>query len=230
MSATIALKCRLEHGKKRNAGSNRASVLPFRAVSIGSEAEIPARFLKHVSSENEAANLLLSMSDIVSDEMKSNACLFDDETDTSIVHSSIAINEILLTPQHTTYSNTSDDLFVWNRVRTVSMDSSSVPTGARDLAVVSPTTTPVSRGRQCLRKTSRRLSKKAKRDFLKFPKIPQLSQNSDIKGQKKKALQGSVTKGKTIKKILRKKFSWKNYPGTKFSLPQSHHINAILFL
>jgi hypothetical protein len=110
------------------------------------------------------------------------------------------------------------------------MDSSSVPTGARNLAVVSPTTTPVSRVPQCLRKTSRRLSKKAKRDFLKFPKIPQLSQNSDIKGQKKKSLQGSVTKGKTIKKILRKKFSWKNYPGTKFSLPQSHHINAILFL
>lgn len=216
MSPTIALKFRLARSKKRrNATSLRASALPLRSVSIGSEAEIPTRFLKMISSENEAANLLLSMSGIVSDEMKSNACLFDDETMVNAMQSSVCGNEILLTPHAPTYSTKSDNLFAWNRVRTVSMDSTGVHCSARSLAVVSPTTTPVKRGRQSIRKTSRRLSKKAKRDFLKIPKVPQLSQPVDSTGQLKKSLQRSVAKGKTIEKILRRKFSWKNYPGTQ---------------
>ena len=70
MSSTIALKCKLD--LKRSVDSKRSlSTSPFRSVSIGSEAElrIPKTSFK-LSTENEAANLLLSMSNIVSEEIK----------------------------------------------------------------------------------------------------------------------------------------------------------------
>ena len=35
----------------------------------------------------------------------------------------------------------------------------------------------------------------------------------DIKEHKQQAIQASVAKGVTLKRIMRKKFSWKNYPG-----------------
>eukprot|EP00980_Cylindrotheca_fusiformis_P010670 scaffold2381_cov128-Cylindrotheca_fusiformis.AAC.11 len=211
MTPTIALKSRLEHVKKqRNPTSRPTSGL--RTVSIGSEADVPARFFHRVSSENEAANLLLSMSGIVSDEMKSNACLFEDETKTTSLHRTFDGNEVFLTPHAASDANAGNDLFVWNRVRTVSMDSSGAQANSRTLAVVSPTTTPVKRGGRSLRKTSRRLSQKTKKESRSLPKMPQLYQNADVRGQKKKGLQGCDTTGRTLKKILRKKFSWKNYP------------------
>ena len=84
MSPTIALKCRLDHGLKRHADPRTSMITsPYRSVSIGSEAELlttSSRFLK-LSTENEAANLLLSMSNIVSEEIKTNSCVFDDKDD-----------------------------------------------------------------------------------------------------------------------------------------------------
>jgi hypothetical protein len=55
------------------------------------------------------------------------------------------------------------------------------------------------------------LAQKAKKECLKVPKVPQLPPViSDIKQYTKKALKT----GNAIKTIGRKKFSWKNYPGT----------------
>jgi hypothetical protein len=108
---------------------------------------------------------------------------------------------------------------------------------------VSPTTSPaVARAGRPLRKTSLRLCQK-KRKQLKLPKMANSSTStsstvphphpspsttttttttissttpsglSDAKELRKKALQFSAARGTTLKKILRKQFSWKNYPG-----------------
>lgn len=225
MSPTIALKCRLDHGLKRHADPRTSMITsPYRSVSIGSEAELlttSSRFLK-LSTENEAANLLLSMSNIVSEEIKTNSCVFDDKDDDNssrdITGSPSHHNEMCLTPRATSLMNNDENLFVWNRVRTVSIDSPNASvTSSGNPAIVSPMNTPSKN-----RKPSRRQSQKAKRDLLKMPKMPQLP-SSDLKSHKKKALQAaikaSLAKGKTMKKILRKKFSWKNYPGTSDTIP-----------
>lgn len=214
MTPTIALKIRLYPGMKRTVHSRRSLLAsnPYRKVSIGSVAELPTKLLKQESSENEAASLLLSMSTIVSDEMKSNDHLFDDESDSHSAMSTSTAHSI----ESPTTPTTADDsaLFVWNRVRTVSFDSPRRgAVSPRSLAVVSPTNTPVGKDHHSVRKTSRRISQRTNRDSIRLPKMPQLVQIAEVKGQKKKALQGSVAKGITIKKILRKKFSWKNYPG-----------------
>jgi hypothetical protein len=123
-----------------------------------------------------------------------------------------------------------------------SMMAAALPSGvaAQHLRLpnfVSPTTSPaVARAGRPLRKTSLRLCQK-KRKQLKLPKmansstVPHHSHPSpstttttaiisttpsglsDAKELKKKALQFSAARGTTLKKILRKKFSWKNYPG-----------------
>jgi hypothetical protein len=92
---------------------------------------------------------------------------------------------------------------------------------------VSPTTSPaVARAGRPLRKTSLRLCQK-KRKQLKLPKmmanntstVPHHSHPSPstttttITSTTPEALQFSAARGTTLKKILRKKFSWKNYPG-----------------
>lgn len=154
--------------------------------------------------------------------MKENAYVFDDD-DSSKDSSTSSRMQYLLTPrtssQSPTYSD--DDRFTWNRIRTVSIDSplnhglskqpEAIAMSLGNPAIVSPMGTPVGRGRP-VRKASLRLSHKAKREHLKLPKIPQLPPTTDAKEHKKKALQTSVAKGVPIKKILRKKFSWKNYP------------------
>ena len=168
MSPTIALKCRLDHGLKRHADHKSSMITsPFRSVSIGSEAEllVTNRYLK-VSTENEAANLLLSMSNIVSEEIKTNACVFDDDDDDSSKDTTSSLsyrNEMCLTPRATSLTSNDENFFVWNRVRSVSIDSPNASvTSSGNPAVVSPTNTP-----RRNRKPSRgeRLSQKAKRSI-----------------------------------------------------------------
>jgi hypothetical protein len=210
-------------------GAARSLLLPapFRTVSIGSEMELPRNLFQRASSENEAVSLLLSMSNIVSKELMSNADIFDDDDDSSKdSRSSTNSNENFGTPTAACQSPThdEDDRFTWNRVRTVSIDSPvnqglSKQSEATIMslghpAIVSPMSTPVGRYRP-IRKASLRLSQKARREHLKLPKIPTLPTTTDVKEHKKKALQSSVAKGTPIKKILRKKFSWKNYPGKR---------------
>ena len=195
--------------------------------------ELPMNLFQRASSENEAARLLLSMSNIVSKELMSNADIFDDDDDSSKdSRSTTSSNENLLTPSAACQSPThaEDDRFTWNRVRTVSIDSP-VNQGLSkqsevtimnlgNPAIVSPMSTPVGKYRP-IRKPSLRLSQKARKEHLKLPKIPQLPTATYVKEHKKKSLQSSVAKGTPIKKILRKKFSWKNYPGKR--IPLSSH-------
>jgi hypothetical protein len=228
MPPTIALKCRLDRAMKQEAAARLSLLSPsFRSVSIGSEMELATNLLKPRPLDDEAAELLLSMSNIVSKEIMNNALIFDDDDDSSKDSRSSArsTTENLLTPSlahHQTSTNSLDDRFTWNRVRTVSIDSplhlyqsDEIAVSLGNPAIVSPMNTPVGRGRP-VRKASLRLSHKAKREHLKLPKMPQLITTISVNDHKKKALQASVAKGTPIKKILRKKFSWKNYPGKGF--------------
>ena len=254
MSPTIALKARLERQAmiRQDAlfkGGNSPSFFhpSQRTVSIGSDFDVYEQEIPNKPSEDAAAMLLLSMSNIVSQEIKTNAtCLYEDCIDDEdsnpdapgTVEVTHGFNENGLTPRMSTRSPTSsdddDDRFTWNRVRTVSIDSplsigratmSATPTSNMmlgDPAIVSPMNSPLMRDRP-VRKSSLRLSHKAKRDHLKLPKIPQVPSHTTtttaddvvVKDRKKRTLQTNVApRGATIKKILRKKFSWKNYPGT----------------
>lgn len=224
---------------------------PFRSISIGSEFDLPTPFISKLNpSEDEAARLLLSMSNIVSQEILNDDHVFDDDHDDNDDYSihddeneddndynsckeemstSSYSSENLLTSRMTTQSPThsDDDRFSWNRVRTVSMDSPVHPIQTRILEVATmrlkepALVTPIGKGRP-IRKASLRLCQKAKQEQkLNLPKMPQLQEKiecKETKELKKRALQYNVAKGQTIKKILRKKFSWKNYPGKPISL------------
>jgi hypothetical protein len=169
------------------------------------------------------------MSNIVSKEIMNNAYIFDDDDLSKDSRSTTSsIENMMMKPRlgRQSPTNTGDDQFTWSRVRTVSIDSplsQALPKHPEAIsmslgipAIVTPMSTPIARGRP-VRKASQRLSQKARRDHLhlKLPKMPQLQPTTDVKEHKKKALQTSVAKGLPIKKILRKKFSWKNYPGKK---------------
>ena len=253
MSPIIVLKGRLERQAMNNPdslfkGGNTSSLFQpsHRKVSIGSDFDMIQQKKTPIRpSEDAAAMMLLSMSNIVSQEIKSNAtCLYEDHMDDedSSRDASIAMevshgsNENGLTPRMSNRSPASsddedDDRFTWNRVRTVSIDSplsigrttmTATPTSKMllgDPAIVSPMNSPTLMTNK-VRKTSLRLSHKAKRDHLKIPKISQPSSTTTPapanNAIKKRTLQTNVAPrgGATIKKILRKKFSWKNYPGT----------------
>eukprot|EP00339_Tiarina_fusa_P026839 CAMPEP_0117015950 /NCGR_PEP_ID=MMETSP0472-20121206/12642_1 /TAXON_ID=693140 ORGANISM="Tiarina fusus, Strain LIS" /NCGR_SAMPLE_ID=MMETSP0472 /ASSEMBLY_ACC=CAM_ASM_000603 /LENGTH=337 /DNA_ID=CAMNT_0004719855 /DNA_START=77 /DNA_END=1090 /DNA_ORIENTATION=+ len=227
MSPTIALKCRMERSLHPDAATRRSKLgTAFRSVSIGSEMELPSDLCENPPYETEAVHMLLSMSTIVSKEMMTNSFIFDDDDESDKSNKSDAAEEnrgcsALRTTQCSSPSHSDSELFAWSRVRTVSIDSPPtrglpmhLDTGSMSLgipALVSPTSTPTTRGRP-LRKASLRLSHKAKKEHLKIPKMPQLQERSSVTEHKKRALEACVAKGKSMKKILRKKFSWKNYP------------------
>jgi len=201
--------------------------------------------------EDDAAQLLLSMFKIVTNEIKNDSHAFDDEgdkttpyyssdTDSSVGGESLADNQEnvlrltlldVISPEETSSS--------WSRVRTISIDSpqhhgllppqlpedeewENRPTLASLglPTLISPQTTPIGRGRPLtMRRIGLKHSQKAKRRDIpkeqQRPKPPQLPPvSSDIKEYKKKAIATSIMKEVPIKKIGRRKFSWKNYPGT----------------
>jgi|UPI000581A2A7 hypothetical protein len=132
----------------------------------------------------------------------------------------------------------SDEVPPISRVRSVSMDAHDWKDHDRTTSpVVSPASktilptlvSPLSVQRRLpFRKQSLRLSSKAKKDCLSddsdastqshasSPKCRAVSFASDAPSatpsSRKKALQGPTPKGVPMKKIFRKKFSWKNYP------------------
>ena len=147
--------------------------------------------------ENEAASLLLSMSGIVSDEIKNNACLLDDlSSDEALILQSKRTQ--LVVPEGITQCDDSDGQFTWNRVRTVSMDASSVNSNSGHQGSNLPTKKHEKRSNRVLRKAKGRLT-----------------DNGDLK----KSVHSNVGRRKSFKKILRKKFSWKNYPGKHKPVP-----------
>jgi hypothetical protein len=118
-----------------------------------------------------------------------------------------------------------------NRVRLVSLDmdttyehedwrtTSPVSLNTSKINLVSPMQSPqalVSNRRLPLRKQSLRLSVKARKEDHQEEEdeeeCPTPTRTVAFADHKKKALQGACARGIPIKKILRKKFSWKNYP------------------
>lgn len=232
MSPTIALKCRLNRAMRLE-GRMPFMTIPsgIRKISIGSSAELDSAHVDPTTTEDSAVQLLLSISSIVSNEVNSNGFSFDEEDNgmSKDDGSETEVSKYLLTPRGTCQSplHTSDDNI--NRLRSVSIDSFSyrpqsptVPSTKRTLGgsplsarpvLISPTSTPVGRTRP-VRRTTLKLTQKAKREHLKLPKIPHAPVlTAKVKDYKKKALSTSISKGRKLKVIGRKKFSWKNYPG-----------------
>ncbi|CAJ1946518.1 unnamed protein product [Cylindrotheca closterium] len=132
------------------------------------------------------------MSGIVSDEIKNNACLLDDlSSDEALILQSKRTQ--LVVPKGITQCDDSDGKFTWNRVRTVSMDASSVNSNPGHQGSNLPTKKQEKRSSRVLRKAKGRLTDNGER-------------------KKKKSVHSNVGRRKSFKKILRKKFSWKNYP------------------
>jgi hypothetical protein len=196
--------------------------------------------------EDDAAQLLLSMCNIVTNEIKNDSHAFDDEGDKfypSYDNSSQDSVEdyqanVLVTPRE----GRQEGCLSWPRARSISMDSPQhhgllppqLPDEEWDKrptlaslglpALISPSNTPIGRGRP-LRRASLKLAQKAKKECLKVPKLPQLPPViSDIKQYTKKALKTGNAKGLAIKTIGRKKFSWKNYPGTYIHMEMPRHV------
>ena len=151
MSPTFALKHRLEFQKNVPANTAHLIPSPCHFVTIGSDGEnqdADRRFETSMPSDEDAAKLLLSISSIVSNEMKLNSNLLQDE-DPSLFLGGKFSKENLLTPSCTSSSD-SDDLFRWSRARSVSIDSPvNFPTeGKRSLTpsfdpvIVSPVASP----------------------------------------------------------------------------------------
>jgi hypothetical protein len=135
--------------------------------------------------------------------------------------------------------DTSSDHYPSNRVRAVSIEYSPEQHSSRferatspftlglpeesNPNIVSPEVSPLSNRRLPFRKQSLRLSHKARKEHLLTPSSPMSSDNedegpartvsfADTNSKKSKPLQPATAKGVIVKKILRKKFSWKNYP------------------
>ena len=113
----------------------------------------------------------------------------------------------------TTYIDDSDDSEDSDERSVSSPVSFSTPMNS-DPPIVTPTTTVslVTHRRLPMRKHSSRLLKQAKREH-REPSTPKV-ERPPVSGKDKKGgkLQGIPPKGVSIKKIMRKKFSWKNYP------------------
>jgi len=236
MTPTMVLKCRVDQAMKRNAAGGLGTEDSDSRKNL-MHADHPSANYRH-ETEDDAAQLLLSMSDIVTKEIKNNAFAFDDEGDhysrddsSRCSHDTHEDEHWLLTPRDRNQSPSHQDTeeFNWTRVRTVSIDSplhSSLLTPRsmdEDLqkycsvplvrpVLISPLSTPIGRGRP-LRRASLKFAQKIKQEHIKLPKLPQLPPVTvDVNEYKKKAQQSSLVKGLKIQTIGRKKFSWKNYP------------------
>jgi hypothetical protein len=135
--------------------------------------------------------------------------------------------------------DTSSDHYPSNRVRAVSIEYSPEQHSSRferatspfslgapqesNANIVSPEVSPLSNRRLPFRKQSLRLSHKARKEHLLSSSSPMSSDDeeegpartvsfADTNSKKSKPLQPATAKGVIVKKILRKKFSWKNYP------------------
>jgi hypothetical protein len=106
--------------------------------------------------------------------------------------------------------------FSWGRARTVSFDS---PRNAG-----APVVTPVGSKRTARKASLKQLECKGKKEKIKLPTFPLLPKQQQLLQQqqtsesvhshKLRAMEVSAKKGISITTIYRKKFSWKNYPGT----------------
>lgn len=126
-----------------------------------------------------------------------------------------------------------DTISAWQRVRAVSIDHGcKSPRRSPDVMDIRASTngkplalptlvTPLGTRLRTKRKPSLKiLAHKGKKEHIKFPKLtvqqPPTNQNNNLPNimsqHKRKALEQSSIKGKSMTVIHRKKFSWKNYP------------------
>ena len=235
-----SLKPSLPHTTMAAIRSSSEARSTLRIQSIGSEMDLPSSVsLPQDPKDQEGVELLLGIANIVSKEIaSSDKKLFDDGDDDGIhtrSERSFAkpsfIFDQILPPRQSTESPSSlikDDAFAWHRVRTVSIDNGcgspprtpyieeAMGSTTKSLslpAIVSPVGTRL----RTIRKPSLKLlAHKGKKEQIKFPKLTQKPNQNlpNIMSQhKRKAMEQHAIKGKPITMILRKKFSWKNYPG-----------------
>eukprot|EP00544_Gedaniella_sp_CCMP2646_P006571 CAMPEP_0202491574 /NCGR_PEP_ID=MMETSP1361-20130828/8589_1 /ASSEMBLY_ACC=CAM_ASM_000849 /TAXON_ID=210615 /ORGANISM="Staurosira complex sp., Strain CCMP2646" /LENGTH=327 /DNA_ID=CAMNT_0049121645 /DNA_START=54 /DNA_END=1037 /DNA_ORIENTATION=+ len=170
--------------------------------------------------KRDAASLLLSVAAIASKEISVDGLAWNDEEQPSLVRpkatfanteregrlmalrlvdhpSDDEMEDLTLPP--------TDDRFAWNRIRAVSMDSeglhnASSPTNrGSSFNLVTPESSPVTRQRTPRKRAG--LRAKRKRAY-----------SMDSADLVEKRLPTEEIGGRTMTKILRKKFSWKNYP------------------
>mmetsp|Transcript_28482 Transcript_28482/g.32643 ORF Transcript_28482/g.32643 Transcript_28482/m.32643 type:complete len:319 (-) Transcript_28482:405-1361(-) len=191
-----------------------------RSLSIGSEMDFSLSiYLPQDPKDQEGVELLLGISNIVSNEIaNSKKKIFDDDDDINDEQPSVIFDDPV-TPKD-------DMLFSWNRARTVSIDNGQgqgypprntdhektmEPIKSLRLpAIVSPVGT---RGLRTIRKPSLKLLAN-KRE--RITKLKQTQSNQTVPNamseHKRKATEQRVIKGIPVTIIHRKKFSWKNYP------------------
>lgn len=187
--------------------------------------------------KRDAAALLLSVAAIASKEIRVDGLVWDDEDNHPTLVRPKARFALMtpfekttkcpkLTPRfafakHAAYDSDqdddmedltlppADDRFAWSRVRAVSMDSegnrgSPEHSSHRKTTgnIVSPEHSPISRRPSASRKKG--LRKKRKRSYS--------VESVDSSRPTKRVLPNDKHNGRTMQLILRKKFSWKNYP------------------
>lgn len=192
------------------------------------DSEIFAR-TEGATERRDAAALLLAVAAIASKEIRVDGLAWDDDMEEpTLVHpkanlpprfSTTKWRRSTLTPRFadhiTNFESDDDDMedftlppvddrFAWNRIRAVSMDSEGIrgsPVSSRKgiSNIVSPESSPVATKRT----PRKRRTTKRKRSY---------SVESVESGPEKRTLPNDRHRDKAMKVILRKKFSWKNYP------------------
>ena len=210
----------------------RCDIRSRRSISIGSEIDLSPVPLPQDPEEKEGVQLLLGMASIVNKEIasKSTSEIFndDDEYDDEQDHTLQTSNPIIMRSSTDSPSrfmgDDENDPYAWTRTRTVSIDSPGghLNSSPRTLLNFPAIVTPVGTKRHP-RKASLKLitAHKGKKEQVKFPKLPQihhhpqqeLPNQQSVEDHLQKALKVSKEKGIPITTIMRKKFSWKNYPG-----------------
>lgn len=221
-----------------------------RELTVPTEIHVPKNTTDHevftrmdgATEKHNAASLLLSVADIASKEIRVGGFVWDDVEQPTLVRPKATIlrmssskwDRSRLTPRFALdYESDHDDdmedlelpptndLFAWSRARAVSMDSegfrASPDSQHRKSSasnIVSPESSPVSRRPQVSRKQGLRQIKR-KRNY-------SIDSSSDSSHGEKRTLSNAKYGGRVMKKILRKKFSWKNYPDV--SLPPYQYI------
>lgn len=201
---------------------------------------------ENASEKRDAAALLLAVAAIASKEIRVDGLVWDDDDEHSLVRPKATFAKMSVLDDETwepsnlaprfAFANSlgndsdqyddmedltlppTDDRFAWSRVRAVSMDSEGIrasPDSHHRKAIsniVSPESSPVVRRTPAPRKRGLR-RKKRKRSY-----------SADSSGSSpagKKTLPNDKHKGRVMTKILRKKFSWKNYPEVSYCTQKS---------
>lgn len=190
------------------------------------------------SSERQGAALLLSVAAIVSKEIDSEGVNWEDDVASLAMIPTPSLQVTHRRKRTSTlrvrnYSESSSDEdedgvnpaistshLEWNRIRAVSIDDleededgdvecseeGSVGFPSKSTPIVSPLNSPVTRKLPLRKSSLRALSRK------RSVRLPPVA-NGPSSGKSKRPLQpNGVLKGNAVKTILRKKFSWKNYP------------------